>query len=146
MYKFSLLIFWIAIACTHKPAESVKSDLKPFDTVFYSLNQNERTERFVDSMLTDYNVMDCSFKFSMLFDSLRISFSVTESPEDLTNKISSNRFLLLKGRRIKVVSDEDFFIQLNKPSVFINSHPDRIYFILRIPGFEIIDMYRYPPE
>ena len=146
MYKFSFLIFLATVACTNKASESVKSDFNSCDTVFYSI-KNENTGRFIDSVLKDYSVIDCNFKFSKLFDSLRISFSVTQSPDVLAkNKIASNRYFILKENRIKVVSDEDFFIQVHKPDGFINSHPRKIYFVLNIPGFEIIDKYSNPSD
>lgn len=141
-----LILFTIVVSCKNVSKKSGKIQQLPCDTMFYTLNRNKMTENIIDSILNKYNVTDCNFRFSSYFDTLYISFSVLNSPTGIDFNIPSNRFLLLKEKRIKVLSAEDFFLPLNKSKRDINKDPNHIDFALDIPKFNIIRQFKYPPE
>ena len=99
----------------------------------------------MDSILNNYTLEECNFKFSNLFDTLLISFSISDTITPLHYELSSNRFLRLKEKRIKVLNDEDFFLSEKKANWAINRDPKNIKFTLSIPDLKVLNIWRYPP-
>lgn len=115
------------------------------DTVFYSFKKNALTERYIDSLLQGHTVDVCSFKYTDYFDTVEVRFSLIDSGAAFATPIPSNRFLLLKERRMKVLSDEDYFLPLKRTPDNVNRDPNYISVALTIPDLDVVGVVRYPP-
>lgn len=141
---FHALIAVVFVHCSNEYKESPKVNNQLCDTIFYSLKENVETEKIIDSILGKLSVANCNLKFSNLFDTLFLSFSIVDSGSLLNNEIPSNRFLLLNQKRIKVLSGEDYFIPLKERHTSITLDPSQVVFTLGVPGLEILSVSKYP--
>ena len=71
-----------------------------------------------------------------------MSFSISDTIGDVG--MPSNRFLLLKERRIKVLADEDYFISLKKLERPFTRDPNYIKLALSVPDLNVLSVSKYP--
>lgn len=146
MKNYFFSIFLLFVSCSNelkKPAPILKQGR--CDTVFYVL-KNKETERFIDSALGKKFVEDCNLKFSNMYDTLFISFSISDTSIITNNTPASNRFLLLKEKRVKVLAGEDYFLSEKRLNRTINRDPNVIRFDLSIPDLNVFNTWKYPPQ
>lgn len=135
------MICFVLMSCNQQEKVAALLPLR-CDSLVYSLNRNSQSIAFIDSTLQDENIDFCSIKFSEFNDTATVLFIIGDTGQ---YSQKSNRFLQIKQRKFCILSGEDFFMREQESNRSGTKDPNYIGIRMLIPGFDIVDAWRFPP-